>query len=363
MQTILRVGNFPTDIYPGAGYHIYKLQNLLNFKTIYISPILEGDPLELVPTDELRRFDNFLFKRKPDENKIFHLLKRIILAIKFNFLCILQLFNSRPDIVHIHSPYYLPVVWMAKIINKRCFLTYHGSDFNAVKQYRPYPILIKGLEKALYLGSHMQTGLEKIHGKGNILEVFNGVDAAKFNNIGAKREKHIIAVGSLKKEKGYEYLIKAFSELVRHDKYTEYKLIIAGEGILKQELETLTRALGIEKSMEFVGHLTRPETIKLYQSAELFVLSSISEGFPKVLLEAAASGCKIVSTDVGSVQYILGSEFNGLVPICDSLTLCEAMKKILNESRESSLDNIAQKFTWEKVSNYYQNIYTKNYTS
>jgi len=357
-KTVLRIGSFPTDKLPGAGLHLYYLQNLQNYKTIFISPELEGNPLPLINNDTLIRYKNFLFKRTRKESKILHQIKRIFNALKFNARCIQILYEQNPDIIHIHSPYYLPVSWMANLRKKKCYMTYHGSDYIAVKNSKFYKYCVKGIDKVFFLGSHMHHGLEKIHGKNKIVEVFNGVNTDQFKDLGLKREKLIIAVGSLKVEKGFDFLIRAFAHLISRQEYTDYKLIIAGDGILLSELKQIAEQLKVDQSISFVGHLDRKKLIALYQKAELFVLSSISEGFPKVLLEAAAAGCKIVSTDVGSVDMVLNKSYFNLVPIKNIELLSLSIAEVLDKEKNKLLKNITQNFSWHKVAGKYLLSYT-----
>jgi len=103
---------------------------------------------------------------------------------------------------------------------------------------------------------------------------------------------HMLAVGRLSPEKGFDLLIEALS-LVRHH-FPSADLVIAGSGSEESSLKALRQALFLDSAVRFTGHVTEPAAY--FPAATLFVLSSRHEGLPNALLEAAAAGLPIVST-------------------------------------------------------------------
>lgn len=103
---------------------------------------------------------------------------------------------------------------------------------------------------------------------------------------------HLLAVGRLSREKGFDLLIEALAVL--HKLYPEADLVIAGTGAEEAELKRQCRELGLENAVHFPGRVNRP--YGLYAGATLFVLSSRYEGVPNALLEAAAGGLPLVAT-------------------------------------------------------------------
>lgn len=117
-----------------------------------------------------------------------------------------------------------------------------------------------------------------------------------FEKIGSNRI--IITAGTLRREKGYWHLLKAFSIVLKKTK--NVKLLILGEDYLgnKQKIESLAKELGIIENIIFAGYQSNP--FKYFSRSTIYVLSSISEGFPNALLEAMACRLPIVSTDCKS---------------------------------------------------------------
>jgi glycosyltransferase involved in cell wall biosynthesis len=113
---------------------------------------------------------------------------------------------------------------------------------------------------------------------------------------------HILAIGRLEKQKAYHRLINSFPNLLR--KQSDAQLWILGEGSLKEDLYQRCRQLGIDDMVHFMGFQRNPYV--WMSNADLFVLSSVYEGLPNVLLEAMACGCPVISLEhPGGTREIL----------------------------------------------------------
>jgi glycosyltransferase involved in cell wall biosynthesis len=138
--------------------------------------------------------------------------------------------------------------------------------------------------------------------------------------------KRILNVGRLDREKNQKLLIDAFARLsVDHDA----RLMILGEGSLREELERTAAELGIADRVVMPGFILDPGPI--YRSADLFVLSSDHEGYPLVLIEAMHCGLAIVSMDClsGPAEILNQGEFGTLTPCGDSERLAAAIAEAL----------------------------------
>jgi glycosyltransferase involved in cell wall biosynthesis len=102
---------------------------------------------------------------------------------------------------------------------------------------------------------------------------------------------HLLAVGRLAPEKGFDLLLEALAE-IRHE-FPRANLVIAGAGPEKAALLLQCRSLGLDDAVVFAGHVNRP--YRFFAGASLFVLSSRHEGMPNALLEAAAAGLPLVA--------------------------------------------------------------------
>ena len=134
----------------------------------------------------------------------------------------------------------------------------------------------------------------------------------------------------------------------------DYHLDIVGDGPLRYELEKLSERLNLQNHINFHGHQNNVNYF--YEKADIFVLSSIYEGFGNVLVEALNYGLKIISTDCpnGPSEILNNSEYGLLIPSNDKLALKEAIKKIRNiEYDKKLLQNRASDFNIKIISKLY----------
>ena len=101
----------------------------------------------------------------------------------------------------------------------------------------------------------------------------------------------ILSVGRLVPEKDLQNLLRAFAVVLES---VDAQLVILGEGPERTGLEALARELGVESRTVFAGYFRNP--LAAMNKADVFVLSSYSEGFPVVIVEALYCGCRIVAT-------------------------------------------------------------------
>ncbi|MDI7258450.1 MAG: glycosyltransferase [Thermodesulfobacteriota bacterium] len=136
----------------------------------------------------------------------------------------------------------------------------------------------------------------------------------------------IISTGRLSIQKGFNYLIRAFSQVVeRHPTY----LVILGEGKERNHLERLISQVGIQERVHLPGFVMNP--YKYLTRSSIFVLSSLYEGFPNVLVEAMALGIPCIATRCPTgPEEIITDGVNGLlVPPGDEKSLADAIKRLL----------------------------------
>ena len=182
----------------------------------------------------------------------------------------------------------------------------------------------------------------------NITTIYNPCDIERVQILSAEQQelhrgKYILGVGRLSKQKRFDVLIKAFHHLNTKD----YKLVILGEGNQRKELERLIKDFGLTDSVIMPGFVSNPYS--WYKSASLFVLSSDSEGFGNVVVEALACGTPVISTDCGPVNEILkGYLADGLIPIGEFLSLADKMLAYLDNPVIPTYEDIKH-FSFERV--------------
>ncbi len=149
-----------------------------------------------------------------------------------------------------------------------------------------------------------------------------------WNWIGPK----ILAVGSLRKDKDFATLLRAFERIQEE---SGARLLILGEGGMRIELEQLATELGVIDRLSMPGFTVNPTPY--FERADLFVLSSTAEGLPTVIIEALAVGTPIVSTDCpsGPREILEEGRFGTLVRMGDPEKLAKAMQDSLSSEHDS----------------------------
>jgi len=205
--------------------------------------------------------------------------------------------------------------------------SFHGFDISSF-------ILANGNDvyKDLFLNGdlflpacdHIKRKLVKLNCDENKIVVHHaGINLEKFmyseRKIQAGRPIRILTIGRLAEVKGHKYAIKAMAEVAKRYKDIEY--IIAGEGLLREELEKLVLQLGISNCVKFLGAVNQDKAVKLYQQAHIFILPSVTasdgdtEATPVVLTEALAVGLPAISTHHGGISELVVNGKSGfLVP-------------------------------------------------
>jgi glycosyltransferase involved in cell wall biosynthesis len=162
----------------------------------------------------------------------------------------------------------------------------------------------------------------------------------------------ILSVGRLTAAKDYPTLIRAFA-FVRTKRPA--RLIILGKGKDRPKLEALVRELGLEEDISLPGFVDNPY---VYMArAAVFVLSSIWEGLPTVLIEAMALGTPVVSTDCPSGPREIAALTKGcfLVPCGNSLAIGNAIIKVIDKHRSMVYSGL-EPFTVHYSANMYEEV-------
>ena len=140
----------------------------------------------------------------------------------------------------------------------------------------------------------------------------------------------IIIIGALLKYKGHAYLLEALSKIKNK---RNWSLLCIGQGPEKKYLEQQAKALGVSDRVAFCGRIDwGPKLFTELDKAHLFILSSLTEGMPRVVLEAMARALPVVATSVGGVPEII--EYKYLVPPNNSEELASAISSVWNDSEK-----------------------------
>ena len=167
--------------------------------------------------------------------------------------------------------------------------------------------------------------------------------------------KFVIAMGSLEERKGFDTLIRAFYAVTKTD--DSVNLVILGEGSKRRELESLIARLRLQTRVFMPGFVTNP--FPILKNAQVFVLSSVVEGLPNVLIQAMACGVPVVATDCpsGPQEILEGGKWGYLVPVGDANSMASAiLEQLSGVFPRLPVEQRARFFSVDRAVNAYEDL-------
>lgn len=230
----------------------------------------------------------------------------------YNLLSALYCILKRPNIVHVHGLNAGLFIWLFKLLGLKVVATYHSMDYLYPKWNLLARAMLRWSERQFLLADYIITvskpylkHFNKIGRTQSISYLPNGV---KLNQLkdgieknkdtvlerwGLQQKRYILTVGRLTPEKDILTLIKAFKKA----NIEKLKLVIVGSSdFQKKYFESLKQIAN--ENVIFTGHLNKNDLSKLYLNCCLFVLASLYEGLPNVLLEALSYNCNILLSNI-----------------------------------------------------------------
>jgi glycosyltransferase involved in cell wall biosynthesis len=250
------------------------------------------------------------------------------------------------DIIHSHKYKTNLYALLANIgLRRKLFSTCHNwlGDSLTMRFYTWLDKrILRNFDMIVGVSNEIRDELKKHVSHEKIMKVGNGIDIQKYKKLvdkkEAKRELHVDDkqvigfVGRLSPEKGIGYLLRAVSNLINEGQ--DVCAVIVGDGEQAGALREEARALQMADRVIFTGN--RNDTPMLYAAMDVFVLPSLQEAFPMVILEAMACGVPIVATRVGDVAEIIEPGKTGLlVETKDVMALQAAIEEVLTHQNEA----------------------------
>jgi len=296
-----------------------------------------------------------------------------IIGTVFYFFSLYRLIRKlKPDVIHEQGIQGLSP-FIKKISNIPYVVFPRGSDFYlnpGIYQKVVVRFTLKYADALMAQTLCAAKEMQKLSSK-EVTIIPNSVDFKRFASLpkentkekfGIRRQwKTILCVANLRPVKGLHYLIEAMNYVVRD--FPEVQLYLVGRDDQKGKLQRLVYKRNLQEKIIFTDLVPPDEIPKYMAAADIFVLPSLSEGFPNVLLEAEAAGLPIVATSVGDIPEIVKEGENGfLVPPKNPYMLAEKLLFLLrNESvrKRVSSNNIekARDYNWSDIVTSLEKVY------
>lgn len=261
------------------------------------------------------------------------------------------------DLIHIHTPFiaHYAGLALARELGLPCVLTYHTLFEEYLHHYIPFmprawsrPLARRfsreqcnAVNQVIVPSSAMLERL-RAYGVRTPIEVlptgipltqFTTRDASGFRSQYAIDPKRpvMLFVGRVAFEKNLAFLLRVIE--IARGSHPEILLVIAGQGPAESRLKRLTRKLGLENNVRFIGYLDRVRELPAcYCAAEAFVFASDTETQGLVLLEAMAAGVPVISTAVMGTRDILAPERGALVAPQDAAGFAATINRLLGDA-------------------------------
>ena len=282
-----------------------------------------------------------------------------ILKLPFSFFKLLLIYyRFKPDIVHSHIIYSHLFCRFAKFFyfkkhilfsSEHCTITNAKIGFFKKILFKITNFLSDNIYNVSNEGvcSYEKENLVSI---GQMKCIYNGVDLEKFKIVnqiysksdflGQEHDLLFLAVGRLHFQKDYINLLEALTYYKKKFN-SKFKCLIVGEGPQEQILKQKCADFGILDNVDFLG--VRNDVNYLMKLCDVYILSSLFEGLPTVLIEALSSPCLIASTDCGGSKEILDG-ITDVVPVQNPIELSNKINALVN------LSNVDKRILLEKSS-------------
>lgn len=178
----------------------------------------------------------------------------------------------------------------------------------------------------------------------------------------APTDRVLLNVGRLSRQKGQVNLIHMMPSVL--DAFPSARLLIAGDGELRSELEAEIRRRGLSSHIQMLG--TRRDIPELLSTAEMFIFPTRYEGLPGSVIEAMLASCPVIGSDIAMLRDLIDHGCNGiLVPMDDPNELSRSVTRMLRQPEQARVmaskarEKAVQQFNIDRVVTLMEQLYTQ----
>lgn len=279
------------------------------------------------------------------------------------------------DIVHANWSISGFIAGLARWFTRKPFITtLRGEDVSRAKVSLLYRMFLwacmRNGSRVVAVGDAMAQGLrEMFPGYAEKVVVLSNGVSPQLLSINARKsccehspKLRILVVGSLIPRKGVDTVINAIAKMPDS---TGAFLTVVGDGIDRLRLESLVREVGVEGKVQFIGETDPERVMYFYESTDVFVLASYSEGRPNVVMEAMAAAVTVIASKINGVKELVTAgetgllfepgDVNGLVEQLLRVSKdIELRERLATRGRQFIVDN---RLLWSSTGEGYEDMY------
>jgi len=285
-----------------------------------------------------------------------------------SFLATVHATFQRYDIVHFHNTgpgFFIPLLRLSRA---KIVFTYHNISYTQ-KKWGSFArsflnmserISVKHPDYVIFISDFLKSEMGKKYSLGSNKVISNGVNISVratnsdyVESLGLEKNKYIIGVGRFLEEKGFEYLIRAFTK----SGHTGQKLVLVGDTDYPTEYSTRLRSLAKENKVVLTGFIKGDYLKQIYSFARLFIIASYSEGHPIALLEAMSYNVDVLASNIPANLQV-GLRKDDYFKVGDEEDLKQKiLVKLSREEERNYSDLLSLKYNWDSIADETFKIY------
>lgn len=279
-------------------------------------------------------------------------------AVFHTLLCVIHIAMHRPDVVHVHNIGPGMFAPLLRLMGLKVVMTYHSANYEHDKWGAVARTLLRWCEsvslrwcnRVIFVNKfQMEKYPERVRRKSTYIP--NGIHTCERVTSTQFLQRHnlmageyVLAVGRLTPEKGFEYLVSAVQDID-----AVKQLAIAGASDHDDSYYRKLKEIDTNGKVVFTGFTSGHDLQELYSNARLFVLSSVNEGFPLVLLEAMGYGLPIIASDIPAT-HLVDLPLQCYFTAANTKALSKALTQQLSEPY-SLINYDITEFDWQDIAN------------
>lgn len=325
-------------------------------------PFPKIGPYEYVPPQEQQAPSGGKSEQDTIENYPLDFFEAVV---SYNRSLVHEAMEKDFDVIHAHDWItMLGGIETKKRTGKPLIVTVHSTEFDRTADIYPMEWIveiekqgIKHADRIIAVSKMTKEHLVQKYGadENKIRVVYNAVNPKDYKReVPEKKEKIVLFAGRLTNQKGPIFFLRTAKEVIDHDPEQKVRFIVCGKGDLLPHLIEEAVHMGLSGHVTFTGYISDEELIRVYNSADVYVLPSVSEPFGITVLEAMSANTPVIISKTSGVSEVISHclkvdfwDTNEMANKIISILRHKPLKECMTENAGKEVNN----FDWNKIAN------------